>query len=286
MRNHHPTQHNLDSCYSLKKLELLEREEELREESGMYATPKIELDETMREIKALAQQIRDKKVILREETRVNKATSKPTMPRTAGAKVRDRSVSRLRKEMEDLGVDMEGSEAANFTKTKSRARSRSLAGPEAKRMRMDTSEGRSKSKSVTRNRSLSKPRDQQGIKDDAVSSSFTSIACKYMILCLFFWFRCARDSRISRTKRSPRKSRNKVLKVKLIGLLARKCRNICLPVNVALGKRIVVNLYLLFFKQLQINKTYILYFILWFTSLRRVIHIARYKIDRTLEIVR
>lgn len=134
----------------------------------MYVVPKIELDETMREIKELALQIRNKKAIIRDETRVNKQSNKPIMPRTAGSKVRDRSVSRLRSEMENLGVDMQGTDDANFTKTKPRSRSMT---PAAKRMRTDT-ESRSKS----RGRSLSAtPRDEQGVKDVAVS---TGVACK------------------------------------------------------------------------------------------------------------
>lgn len=128
----------------------------------MYVVPKIELDETLREIKALALQIRNKKAILRDETRVNKQSSKPVMPRTAGAKVRDRSVSRLRSEMENLGVDMQDTENAHFTKTK--ARSRSMT-PAAKRMRLE-----SKDRSQSRARSVSAPpRDEQGVKDVAVS---------------------------------------------------------------------------------------------------------------------
>lgn len=147
------------------KLEELEREEEIREESGMYVIPKIELDDTMREIKKLALQIRHKKIILKDEARVNKQCRKPTLPRTSGAKVRDRSVSRLRSQMEDLGVDMSDTQDAHFTKTK--ARSRSL-GPPAKRMRMDVSESRSQSK----NRSVSKtPRNELGVKDVVVSVS-------------------------------------------------------------------------------------------------------------------
>lgn len=146
------------------KLEELEREEEVREESGMYVIPKIELDETMKEIKKLALQIRHKKIILKDEARVNKQNKKPTIPRTSGAKVRDRSVSRLRSQMEELGVDMSNTDNAHFTKTK--ARSRSL-GPPAKRMRMDVSESRSQSK----NRSVSRtPRDEQGVKDVVVSN--------------------------------------------------------------------------------------------------------------------
>lgn len=69
------------------KLEELEKEEELREETGMYVVPKIELDETMEEIKKLALQIRHKKAIIRDEARINKQSRKPVMPRTAGAKV-------------------------------------------------------------------------------------------------------------------------------------------------------------------------------------------------------
>lgn len=68
--------------------------------------PKIEMDETMREIRKLARQIRDKKIIMRQERAILKNSTKPVVPRTAPAKVRDRSVSRLRSEMEELGVDM------------------------------------------------------------------------------------------------------------------------------------------------------------------------------------
>lgn len=68
--------------------------------------PKIEMDETMREIRKLARQIRDKKIIMRQERAILKNSTKPVVPRTAPAKVRDRSASRLRSEMEELGVDM------------------------------------------------------------------------------------------------------------------------------------------------------------------------------------
>jgi len=40
------------------KLAELEKEEEIREQTGMYVVPKIELDDTMQEIKKLALQIR------------------------------------------------------------------------------------------------------------------------------------------------------------------------------------------------------------------------------------
>ncbi|KAF2904018.1 hypothetical protein ILUMI_02155 [Ignelater luminosus] len=152
------------------KLGELEKEEEMREEAGMYVVPKIELDETMREIKALALKIREKKFLIKDEARINKQSTKPSLPRTAGAKVRDRSVSRLRNEMEQLGVDMSETENAHFTRTKSRSRS---TGPPAKRMRMDSSEPRSESK----NRSVSRtPRNELGVKDVAMRKKLSKIA--------------------------------------------------------------------------------------------------------------
>ncbi|KAI4467051.1 nucleolar gtp-binding protein 1 [Holotrichia oblita] len=154
------------------KLEELEKDEEIREETGMYVVPKIELDETMLEIKRLALQIRNKKAIMRDESRVNKQNKKPTMPRTTTAKVRERSVTKLRSQMENLGVDMSGTENAHFTKTRSRSRS---LGPPVKRMRMDTSEGASQS----RNRSVSRtPRNEQGVKDVAMRNKLSRIAHK------------------------------------------------------------------------------------------------------------
>lgn len=154
------------------KLEELEKEEEIREETGMYVVPKMELDETMEEIKKLALQIRHKKAIIKDEARINKQSKKPVLPRTSGAKVRDRSVSKLRDDMAKLGVDMSGTEEAHFTKTKTRSRS---MGPPAKRMRAATSE--TDSTSLNRSRSLSKPpRNEQGIKDVAMKKKLAKIA--------------------------------------------------------------------------------------------------------------
>ncbi|XP_015609023.1 nucleolar GTP-binding protein 1 [Cephus cinctus] len=151
-----------------EKLNALEREEELREEAGVYDYKIPELTETMKEIEQLARQIRDRKAIMKDEARITKASTKPVMPRTAGAKVRDRSVSKLREQMEDLGVDMEDTEEAHFTKT--RSRSRSLSQPARKRMRLQ-------SESQSRARSSSRPaRDDMGVKDTAMKSKLKNIA--------------------------------------------------------------------------------------------------------------
>ncbi|XP_022119030.1 nucleolar GTP-binding protein 1 [Pieris rapae] len=148
-----------------EKLAELEKEEELREAGGMYAVPKIELDETMKEIRDLARQIRNKKAILKDESRLVKQSTKPVMPRTSRARDRDRSTNKLRQQMEGLGVDMSESKEAHFTR--SRSRSRSMSAP-AKRARLE---------SQPRTRSVSRPaRDEQGVKDVAMQKRAKKMA--------------------------------------------------------------------------------------------------------------
>ncbi|CAG4964166.1 unnamed protein product [Colias eurytheme] len=145
-----------------EKLADLEREEELREAGGMYAVPKIELDQSMKEIRELAIQIRNKKAVLKDESRLVKQSTKPVMPRTSRARDRDRSTTRLRTEMEKLGVDMSDTKSAHFV---TRSRSRSHSAP-AKRARVES-----------RTRSVSRPaRDEQGVKDVAMQKRAKKMA--------------------------------------------------------------------------------------------------------------
>ncbi|EFA06007.1 nucleolar GTP-binding protein 1 [Tribolium castaneum] len=153
------------------KLEALEREEEIREETGMYVVPKIELTDTMREIKALALQIRHKKAIIRDEARVNKQCRKPAMPRNTRAKARDRSVSKLRANMEELGVDMSESKGAHFTKTKRGA----SMGPPLKKMRMEVDKP-STSVVARSTRAVVPSRNEMGVKDPAMRKKLAKIA--------------------------------------------------------------------------------------------------------------
>ncbi|OXU17338.1 nucleolar GTP-binding protein 1 [Nasonia vitripennis] len=152
-----------------EKLNALEKEEDMRIEAGVYDYKVPELTETMKEIQELAKQIREKKIIMKDESRVNKQSTKPVMPRTAVARGRDRSVSRLRNEMEDLGVDMEDTENAHFTKTRKRSRSVSQ-NVDRKRQRLE---------STSRARSSSRPaRDEMGIKDNKMKTKLKNIAHK------------------------------------------------------------------------------------------------------------
>ncbi|XP_011299669.1 probable nucleolar GTP-binding protein 1 [Fopius arisanus] len=165
--------HNIADYIDLdifEKLNELEKEEEMRNEAGYYDYKVPLLSDTMKQIQELAKQIREKRAIDADEARVNKASTKPVMPRTAAAKTRSRSVTRLREQMEELGVDMDNTENAHFTKT--RGRSRSASGPARKRQRIE-------SLSTTRARSSSRPaRDDMGVKDVVMKTKLKNIAHK------------------------------------------------------------------------------------------------------------
>jgi len=131
----------------LKKLEVLEKEEEERERAGVYDNEEDEEDPEMEEIHQLAEKIRTKKKLMKNEQRLE-GTKKPRLPRTSEPKKRERSVSRLKREFEDLGVDMTGTDDANFTQTIKRGRS--LSQPRVKRAREDSSVRKSRDKSGVR----------------------------------------------------------------------------------------------------------------------------------------
>lgn len=95
-------------------MQKLEEEERLREEAGFYAVPKIEQNETLMNIRKMARMIREVKSQRRQTALVEKTSNKPTIPRTAPARARERSASRLRDSMTNLGIDMEGTEDVSF----------------------------------------------------------------------------------------------------------------------------------------------------------------------------
>ena len=92
----------------MKKLDELEKEEELRDKSGFYDIDSESEDENMKEIRSLAGKIRIKKKLMKNDQRIDNSKNKPVMPRTTEPAKRSRSVSRLKKEFTELGVDMTG----------------------------------------------------------------------------------------------------------------------------------------------------------------------------------
>lgn len=111
--------HNIADYIDLEifnKLEELEREEGIRDEAGFYDAQDMTIDDTLKEIRELAGQIRLKRFQLRDDRRLSSKKNKSVIPRNKQPRVRDRSVTKLKETMENLGVDMSGTEKANFTK--------------------------------------------------------------------------------------------------------------------------------------------------------------------------
>ena len=80
--------------------------------------------EDMKEIREMASKIRVKKKIMKVDSRIDGGVKRQPLPRTSTAAKRSRSVARLKGEFTELGVDMTGTEDANFTKTRGRSTSK------------------------------------------------------------------------------------------------------------------------------------------------------------------
>ena len=155
----------------MERLDQLEREEEARERAGVYDSDEEEDDANMAEIHELAEKIREKKKLMKNDQKLDN-TKKSVLPRTTEPKKRQRSVSRLRKEFTELGVDMTGTEDAHFTNPKESSggkRGRSSSRPALKRARVD-SEGNVTSGPRTT------PRDKSGVRDGQMAGKLKKIA--------------------------------------------------------------------------------------------------------------
>jgi len=136
----------------MEKLEALEKEEEARERAGFYDSEESEVDESYEEIKELAGKIRHKKALLKADQRIDN-TRKSTLTRVSVAKKRERSVGRLKREFEELGVtdlEVENPES-HFNRAKSVSRARP-----AKKQKLSSDPHRSES---------AVPRSQSGLRD-------------------------------------------------------------------------------------------------------------------------
>ncbi|KAM9671405.1 GTP-binding protein 4 [Trichechus inunguis] len=136
----------------MRKLQELEKEEELRTAAGEYDSDSESEDEEMMEIRQLAKQIREKKKLKILQSK-EKNTQGPRMPRTA--KRVQRKV--LENEMRSLGVDMDDKDSAHYAVQARRSRSVT---------RKRKWEDSSPCSSLARSRSCSRtPRDVSGLRD-------------------------------------------------------------------------------------------------------------------------
>uniref|UniRef100_A0A8C4IDR7 GTP binding protein 4 n=1 Tax=Dicentrarchus labrax TaxID=13489 RepID=A0A8C4IDR7_DICLA len=136
----------------MKKLEDLEKEEELKERAGEYDSDDESEDEDMQEIRVLAKQIREKKQLLIVQSK-DKDVHGPRMPRTTTKVER----KKLEKEMGELGLDMNDKDDSHYAQQARRSRSITK-----KRKREASAPPTSKTRSQSASRP---PRDQSGIRD-------------------------------------------------------------------------------------------------------------------------
>ncbi|XP_073236061.1 GTP-binding protein 4-like [Porites lutea] len=133
----------------MKKLEELEKEEELREAAGLYDSEPEELDSEEEDIRNKAEQIREKKkLIVKAHREMKPRNNKAKLSRSVFLKAQ---AARSRKKSDtDLGEAMEGIEEGDETVTRSRSQT-----PMSRKRKRAASSGA---------RSLSRPpRDQSGI---------------------------------------------------------------------------------------------------------------------------
>ncbi|KAK3702869.1 hypothetical protein QZH41_014142 [Actinostola sp. cb2023] len=155
----------------MKKLEELEREEELREKTGVYDSDSVrshddntneeELDSEEEEIKTKAAQIREKRALIVKKHRENKGTTnRPIMPRIslAKAKAARTRLEGRRKDFDEEDMDDMAEDDDDDPMSGGKKRSRSKTPINRKRKRESSSVGRSASRSVSR-----PPRDQSGL---------------------------------------------------------------------------------------------------------------------------
>jgi len=170
-----------------KDLDELERAEGLLEEAGFYEPQDMTVDATLKEIRELAKQIRTKRFMLRDDRRLQSKKNKSTIPRNKQPRVRDRSVGKLKETMENLGVDMSGTEKANFTRNVVDIRRSLVQVGNKNKLKDHESSAIVRSTGQPLKRAL--PRSEQGVKDKIMKRKLQrlghqNIANKVKRMCL------------------------------------------------------------------------------------------------------
>lgn len=153
----------------MKKLDELEKEEEMREQAGYYDNESEEEDEEMKEIRKTARQIREKRQIIMLESKEKRRNEKPKLPR------KKMSTDKMNKELGALGIEMDSDEDTHLNQMRSRSKSRKAL----KRKReesMDVDKPRSRSRSVSK-----APRDQSGVRDAKMARKVKTIGRKAQV---------------------------------------------------------------------------------------------------------
>lgn len=153
----------------MKKLDELEKEEEMREQAGYYDNESEEEDDEMKEIRKTARKIREKRNIIMLESKEKRRIEKPKLPR------KKMSTDKMNRELGALGIEMDSDEDTHLNQMRSRSKSRKAL----KRKReesMDVDKPRSRSRSVSK-----APRDQSGVRDAKMARKVKTIGRKAQV---------------------------------------------------------------------------------------------------------
>lgn len=153
----------------MKKLDELEKEEEMREQAGYYDNESEEEDDEMKEIRKTARKIREKRNIIMLESKEKRRVEKPKLPR------KKMSTDKMNRELGALGIEMDSDEDTHLNQMRSRSKSRKAI----KRKReesMDVDKRRSRSRSVSK-----APRDQSGVRDAKMARKVKTIGRKAQV---------------------------------------------------------------------------------------------------------
>lgn len=153
----------------MKKLDELEKEEEMREQAGYYDNESEEEDDEMKEIRKTARKIREKRNIIMLESKEKRRVEKPKLPR------KKMSTDKMNRELGALGIEMYSDEDTHLNQMRSRSKSR-------KALKRKREESRDVDKPRSRSRSVSKaPRDQSGVRDAKMARKVKTIGRKAQV---------------------------------------------------------------------------------------------------------
>lgn len=153
----------------MKKLDELEKEEEMREQAGYYDNESEEEDDEMKEIRKTARKIRKKRNIIMLESKEKRRVEKPKLPR------KKMSTDKMNRELGALGIEMDSDEDTHLNQMRSRSKSR-------KALKRKREESRDVDKPRSRSRSVSKaPRDQSGVRDAKMARKVKTIGRKAQV---------------------------------------------------------------------------------------------------------
>lgn len=153
----------------MKKLDELEKEEEMREQAGYYDNESEEEDDEMKEIRKTARKIREKRNIIMLESKEKRRVEKPKLPR------KKMSTDKMNRELGALGIEMDSDEDTHLNQMRSRSKSR-------KALKRKREESKDVDKPRSRSRSVSKaPRDQSGVRDAKMARKVKTIGRKAQV---------------------------------------------------------------------------------------------------------